>query len=114
MVLHCQKPLDVASGKLILNSGLLGLLFGRWAKKKFLNGQGPGKNSMTAPQFRVVGEPDFTAEKKALINLIKHFVETGPAVIANKKHPFFGLLTDDEWGRLQYRHLNHHLKQFGL
>ncbi|TPW11975.1 MAG: hypothetical protein FD129_1557, partial [bacterium] len=28
-------------------------------------------------------------------------------------HPFFGNLNIDEWGRLSWKHLDHHLRQFG-
>ncbi|WP_424351099.1 DUF1569 domain-containing protein [Lutimonas sp.] len=28
-------------------------------------------------------------------------------------HPFFGELNREEWARLVYKHLDHHLKQFG-
>lgn len=30
-----------------------------------------------------------------------------------RAHPFFGELSRKEWGRLIYKHLDHHLKQFG-
>ena len=38
----------------------------------------------------------------------------GPAAVANKTHPFFGTMTDDEWGKLHYVHLDHHFAQFGV
>jgi hypothetical protein len=28
-------------------------------------------------------------------------------------HPFFGKLSSVEWGRLGYKHIDHHLRQFG-
>ena len=30
------------------------------------------------------------------------------------EHPFFGPLTNGEWNALQWKHIKHHLKQFGL
>ena len=33
---------------------------------------------------------------------------------ARQTHSFFGRLSGDEWGRLMYKHLDHHLRQFGL
>ncbi|WP_262710317.1 hypothetical protein [Mucilaginibacter psychrotolerans] len=38
----------------------------------------------------------------------------GPEAITKKLNPFFGLLTPHEWDRLQYKHLDHHFKQFGV
>ncbi len=114
MLLHCQKPLDVATGKLVLKHGLIGWLFGKMAKKSILKKVGFGKNSPTAPEFKITDIPDFEKEKKVLIDLVTEFGQKGPAVIVNKKHPFFGMMSDEEWGMLQYIHLDHHLKQFRL
>ncbi|WP_298155455.1 DUF1569 domain-containing protein [Flavobacterium sp.] len=114
MLLHCQKPMDVATGKLNLKHGLIGWLFGKIAKKSFLKKQGFGKNSPTAPQFKIVETPDFDQEKITLVQEVKAFGEKGPAIIVNKTHPFFGFMSDGEWGSLQYLYLDHHLKQFGL
>jgi hypothetical protein len=30
------------------------------------------------------------------------------------EHPFFGALTPDEWSTGKYKHLDHHLGQFGV
>ncbi len=113
MVLHCQKPIDVAEGRIMISGGLMGFLFGKMAKNSFLKNNAFGKNSPTAKEFKVTSNPDFDKEMKTLIDQIKRFGEEGPAVISNKKHPFFGIMTDEEWGRLHYVHLDHHLKQFG-
>ncbi|HEU0135936.1 MAG TPA: hypothetical protein VFQ50_01455, partial [Flavobacterium sp.] len=59
MVLHCQKPLDVASGKLVLKQGLIGFLFGKMAKRDFLNKPEFAKNLPTVPQFKSKSTPDF-------------------------------------------------------
>jgi hypothetical protein len=114
MLLHCQKPIDVALGKLMIKGGLLGFLFGKMAKNSFLKNKAFSKNSPTAPQFKINGLPEFEVEKRELMFVVKAFGEQGPSIIANKKHPFFGEMTDEEWGMLQYLHLDHHLKQFGL
>ncbi len=55
---------------------------------------------------------DFEKDKGSLINLIEQFYfqyEPGKKVM----HPAFGKLSRDEWGKLIYTHLNHHLEQFG-
>lgn len=114
MVLHCQKPLDVADGKLILKRSLIGFLFGKLAKNSFLKNEELQKNMPTAPQFKIESTPEFEKEKEVLMALVKKFGTMGPKVIANKKHPFFGVMNDEEWGILQYKHLDHHLRQFGV
>ncbi len=114
MVVHCQKPLDVAVGKLVLSGGLLGLLFGKMAKNSFIKNRSFSKNSPTAAQFKISGAPYFDAEKETLMSIVEAFGRIGPDIITNKKHPFFGVMTDEEWGILHYIHLDHHLVQFGL
>lgn len=113
MLAHCQQPLRVALGELPLRRNLLGVLFGRLAKKKLL-APAPWKPGMpTAPQFKITDPRDFAKEKVALRALVERFGNGGPAVLTKKPHPFFGPLTVDEWQALQWRHLDHHLRQFG-
>lgn len=52
---------------------------------------------------------EFEAEKSHLIELLGE-VQEKPNL---KPHPFFGPLTKKDWGRLIWKHLDHHLKQFG-
>ncbi len=114
MLEHCHKPLDVADGTLPLKRGLIGFLFGKIAKADFLKRDEFKKNLPTVPNFKIAHQPDFNTAKEGLLERIVRFREKGPAVLANKKHPFFGDMTDEEWGILQYKHLDHHLRQFGV
>lgn len=114
MVKHCQKPLDVAEGTLVLKRGLIGWLFGNWAKNDFIKRDEFKKNLPTAPSFKIDDDQDFERERDILLKQVIRFRETGPAIIANRKHPFFGEMSDDEWGVLAYKHLDHHLRQFGV
>ncbi len=113
MLHHCQAPIKVATGELPLKQSFIGLLFGGMAKKQLLK-PGPFKRNLpTAPEFRVVKENyDFDKELAELISLIRKFGETGP-LPHRGKHPFFGAMSEQEWDTLQWRHLDHHLTQFG-
>ena len=113
MLAHCQQPLRVATGELPLKRGLIGFLLGRLAKKKLL-APAPWKPGMpTAPEFKITDARDFAKEKAVLLALVKRFGEAGPAGLTKGPHPFFGPLTTDEWQTLQWKHLDHHLRQFG-
>lgn len=114
MVKHCQKPLHVADGTLLLKRSLIGFLFGKMAKKSFIENAEIRKNLPTAPEFKISNHPEFQQEWQILYDLVKTFGHIGPAVIANKTHPFFGTMDEEEWGILQYKHLDHHLKQFNV
>jgi len=113
MLAHCQLIVKVALGELQLKRGLMGILFGRMAKKKLINERPFEPNLPTFTEARITGEKEFESEKEALKGLIKRFVE-GPDVLIKTPHPFFGPLTTDEWSILQTKHLDHHLRQFGV
>ncbi|MBF6607856.1 MAG: hypothetical protein ITG00_03860, partial [Flavobacterium sp.] len=83
MVLHCQKPLDVAEGNLLMKRNLIGFLFGKMARKSFLKKDEFAKNLPTAPQFKISNDPDFDRELQILLATVNRFGEVGPAVIHN-------------------------------
>ena len=113
MLAHCQKPLQVAAGELRLKRRLIGRLLGGWAKKKFVVGDAPfDLNSPTDPEFRIRDERDFERERARLIELVKRYGEHG--VVTPDPHPFFGPMSATEWDRLLSKHLDHHLRQFGV
>jgi hypothetical protein len=114
MLNHCQKPMEVCDGTLILKQTLLGKLLGKKIKEKFLKSSHLKKNMPTAKEFKIDVEKDFQKEKAKIKEQIIRFGNLGPSVIKNKKHPFFGNMTDEEWGILHYKHLNHHFNQFGV
>jgi LPS sulfotransferase NodH len=46
--------------------------------------------------------------------LIERFAAAGLAGCTMHPHSFFGRLTPQEWAVLMYKHLDHHLRQFGV
>jgi hypothetical protein len=114
MLSHCQKPLEVATGDLKLKRGLIGFLFGTMAKKKMVGSEPFSKNLPTDPNFKIAERKDFYKEKNKLVALINQFVKNGREGITKESHPFFGKLSLDEWEILLWKHLDHHLRQFGV
>lgn len=49
-----------------------------------------------------------------LIIHLNKFHKNGPETCISHPHPFFGKLTSEQWGKGIYKHLDHHLKQFGV
>jgi hypothetical protein len=113
MLVHAQRPLQVAFGELKLKRTLIGFLFGGMAKKKLTSDEPWKKNLPTDKHFIVTDHRNFDEEKKSLIALIQRFGQAGPNEISKEPHPFFGQLTSQEWDTLTWKHLDHHLKQFG-
>ena len=93
--------------------------FVRFMLKTFLKpnlvGEKPyKKNSGTAPAFVIADERDFETEKNRLINYITKTQALGETAFDNKESLSFGPLTKTEWSNLFYKHIDHHLTQFGV
>lgn len=71
------------------------------------------KNGQTAPQFIIKDERAFETEKKRLIDYIQKTQELGRDYFDGKESVSFGKLTSQEWNNMFYKHLDHHLSQFG-
>lgn len=113
MLAHCSVPVRVALGEVHIKRGLIGLLFGRMAKKKLTGEQPFGNNLPTNPEFVVADRRDFVHERDALAELLERFAVAGAAGRLELQHPFFGPLTPAEWDVLMWKHVDHHLRQFG-
>ncbi len=72
------------------------------------------KDGRTAPVFLITDERDFQKEKDRLITYIKKTQSLGADYFDNKESHSFGKLTASEWSNLFYKHLDHHLQQFGV
>ena len=114
MLAHCQTPLRVATGELPLKRSLFGILFGGLAKRSLTKPEPFKRGLPTAPEFVVKDARDFATEQAKLLELVQRFGQRGPDVLARGPHPFFGPLTTEEWDLLQWKHLDHHLRQFGV
>ncbi len=71
-------------------------------------------NGRTAPQFLITDNKDFDKEKTRLIDYINKTQSLGETHFNNKESHSFGVLSISEWNNLFYKHLNHHLSQFGV
>lgn len=71
------------------------------------------KNSRTAPQFLIVDARVFQEEKTKLVGYLKQVQELGGAHFEGKESNSFGNLTEREWNNMFYKHIDHHLQQFG-
>lgn len=115
MVLHAQAPLKVAFEEIKLKRNIISFLFGAMAKKQLMSPEPFKKNLPTAPAFNTIKlKADFEKEKNNLITYINRFQKAGSSGITQLPHPFFGKMTTHEWDTLQWKHLDHHLRQFGV
>jgi hypothetical protein len=112
MLAHCQRPLELAISNPKPPRNLLGRLLGSFAKAGVYGEKPYKKNGYTPPPFKIIGPQEFAANKEKLLTLIERFPKEISGV--ELTHPFFGPLAKEEWGWGQYKHLDHHLQQFGV
>ena len=85
-----------------------------FVKNAVVNEKPYKKNSPAAPEFKIVDERDFETEKTRLVDYVQRTQELGKDHFHNTEYSSFGVLNGDEWNNLFYKHLNHHLTQFGV
>ncbi|MEK4434445.1 DUF1569 domain-containing protein [Paenibacillus sp. FSL K6-2862] len=113
MLAHCSSFQDIATGKARSSRSLLGILVGKFAKPIFYNDKPLPRNMSTIPSMMIVDTREFEVEKEKLKQNIMTLQREGFKNGA-VPHPFFGRFTSEEWGKGIYKHLDHHLKQFGV
>ena len=85
-----------------------------FVKKLVTNEVAYKKNSRTAPAFLIADKRDFEKEKQRLIEHIGRTQQLGEGHFGNKSSVSFGPLNTTEWNNMFYKHLDHHLMQFGV
>lgn len=104
----------MATGDVRPKRMMAGYLFGPVIRRLALGNEEPmRRNSPTVPELVIADDRDFDAEREQLIALIDQFVAGGAAKCTTHPHAFFGKLTPEQWAELMYKHLDHHLRQFG-
>jgi hypothetical protein len=73
-----------------------------------------GKNMPTDKSYVVSDDRDFDFERRRLVGYIDRFQAGGPVGCTTGPHSFFGKMTPEEWSALNWIHLDHHLRQFGV
>ena len=72
------------------------------------------KNNRTASQFLVTDTKNFVEEKARLRDYLRKTQSLGGDYFEDKESHSFGKLTKQEWNTMFYKHLDHHLSQFGV
>lgn len=114
MMEHAARGLEMASGRKPVKQVFLGKMLSWMFRKEFLGEQPFKPNRPTGPDFKIKDEPDFESTRIRLSELIMEFQALGESGLDGNVHGFFGPLTGKQWGETQYKHLDHHLRQFGV
>lgn len=115
MLAHCSVTYElVYSDKHKKPNAFMRLLLSAFVKKSVVGEKAYKKNLRTAPSFLISAEKEFENEKKRLIEYIIKTQELGENYFEGKESHSFGVLTVEEWNNMFYKHLDHHLNQFGV
>lgn len=112
---HCANTMEWAVGDRKEPRMFIGRILGPLVKSRVLKGDEPmRRNAPTTKSLVISDERDLAKERQRLCVLIDRFSTGGPQGCTKHPHTFFGPLTPEEWSRLMYKHLDHHLQQFGV
>lgn len=115
MLAHCSVTYEMAfTDKHPKATGIKKLLLKAFVKGLVVNEKPYPKNSRTAPQFLITDVRVFETEKRRLIEFVTKAQTLGDAYFNGKESVSFGNLTTQEWNNMFYKHLDHHLTQFGV
>jgi len=114
MLAHCNVTYEMAfEDKHKKAKGLKKWILTKLVKNTVVSEKPYKHNSTTAPQFLVSAQQDFEQQKERLIHYLNETVNLGEQHFDGKESNSFGNLSKAEWNNMFYKHLDHHLKQFG-
>ncbi|MGB3591248.1 MAG: DUF1569 domain-containing protein [Nonlabens sp.] len=115
MMAHCNVTYEmVYTDKHAKPKGFLKFFLKNFVKKSVVGNKPYPKNGRTAPAFLITTDKDFSIEKLRLTDHLKKTEELGTSYFEGRESHGFGKLKSAEWSTLFYKHLDHHLNQFGV
>jgi len=112
MLAHCAVGLDFPMSKRKEKRSFMSYILGPIFKKSLFSDKPYKQGLPTGPHFLITDPRLFEEEMKNVKDNLKRFHELGRTGVNPNPHPLFGAMTPDEWGISQYKHFDHHLKQF--
>lgn len=113
MLAHCSEVLNNALGETQQKRKLVGYIVAPFLKYRFYDSE-PYKKKGGPSTFIIKDEKDFEFEKLNLLKVIEQFHKVEKESLRNSVHPILGKFTPEQWAIGQYKHLDHHMRQFGV
>ena len=115
---HCTSGVEMAMGIIqAKRAPFPATLLGPLIKPLVFRDDKPmRRNSPSSPEL-FSADPtqcELQRERSRLIAAIDSFTSQGAACCTSYPHPFFGVLKPEQWAILMYKHVDHHLRQFGV
>ncbi|MEO5859132.1 MAG: DUF1569 domain-containing protein [Pyrinomonadaceae bacterium] len=114
MMEHTARGLEMATGRKPMKQMFVGKLLSWIFRKEFLGEKPFQPDRPTGSALIVRDDPDFEPTRARLSERITELHNRGESATEGTVHGFFGPLTGKQWGETQYKHVDHHLRQFGV
>lgn len=115
MLAHCNVTYEtVYEDKHKKPNAIMSFILKAFVKKVVVSETPYKRNNPTAPHYIISNQKDFDIEKQRLIDHIIKTQQLGEAYFDKKESHSFGVLSIKEWNNMFYKHLDHHLSQFGV
>ncbi|MBM4177753.1 MAG: DUF1569 domain-containing protein [Ignavibacteria bacterium] len=115
MMGHCCIPYEQALGiKTTKPPAYMRIALKLFFKKTLTNDAPYKKNMPTAPAFIMPADIAFEENKQRLLKLVHDISDMGRDAFEGREQLTLGRLSAQEWNNLLYKHIDHHLRQFGV
>lgn len=116
MLLHCDKILQISVGKVVLpKKNIFIKTIGIITKKEMrVFNNGIPHNMPTFNAVKITENCNFEKSRAELLQTLEEYILKSKNGNLLSYHELFGKMEHYDWGFLEYKHLNHHLNQFGV
>ena len=115
MLKHCTENDRMLLRERKYKRLFIGRLFGKLALKSNIKNDAPlGKNSPTHPELVIKENGDVTTQKQLWLNILNKYAAKRSSEYTDFVHPFFGKMDSTQVSKFAYKHIDHHLRQFGV
>ena len=111
MLAHVQLPISCAYGAHQVKGSFILRLLGPFFKSILYNNK-PYKQGLPTDKTYVISDSrNYESEKQNLLEKLDRFSAEN---IVLERHPVWGKFTKEQWSKATWKHLDHHLQQFGV
>lgn len=115
MLKHCADNEELMLQEKVFKPVFIGKFFGKMSLKANTKNANPLKpNSPTHPDLKPTGDGNIEEQKQRWINSLAKYPAKTAEDYSNFKHPFYGKMNTDQISKWVYKHVDHHLNQFGV
>jgi len=114
MCAHCAEVLEVSEGKALVGTPWFVRAFRGLIKRLVLSDRPYPRGSRTHPQYVAPAGVEFEPQRDRLVVAVNAMFVAGREGAGRSVHPLFGRMSAEEKGWAAYKHLDHHLRQFGV